>query len=80
MAQRYRWHLGSSETWVRSLAPAWLSELRIWHCCGCGLDLIPGPELHVPQGGQKEKKVGQLKIFIVHSQKQLLEFPSWRSG
>ena len=26
---------------VRSLA--WHTGLRIWHCCSCGSDVIPGP-------------------------------------
>ena len=46
----------SWEPWNAS--PAWHGGSRIW-CglgCNCGLDLIPGRELHMPWGNHKRKK------------------------
>ena len=60
-------HLGSTGTQVRSLA--WHSGLRIWCCCSCSLccsggsNLIPGLELHMPWGSQKEKKKKKRKEY-----------------
>ena len=41
VAQWDPWRLGSSETQVQSLAQH--SGLRIWYCCTCSSNLIPGP-------------------------------------
>ena len=60
VVQWNRWHLGSTGTWAQSLT--WHRELRIRHCCSCGLgrncssDLIPGPVTPYAIGKPKMKK------------------------
>ena len=74
--------LGSAGMQVRSLA--WLSGLRIWHCCtcalsrDCGSDLIPGRGTAYAVGRPKKEKNsnGEQKA----SQLLAMAFRLWKSA
>ena len=54
VVQQDWWCLCSARTQVLSWSNT--AGQKVQCCCSCSLELIPGPKLHMPRGGQKKKK------------------------